>query len=109
MSFSCFEKYDVLRTYDHKPTLSNASNETIEVMKVCDVRVRFGKQVVVLEHCLITNLDFNVLSPFVAWQRGWHTMLTNSPHIYNKKNKETNPPHCQGPCLVCRCYLEGRW
>ena len=47
MSFSCFEKYDVLRTYDHKPTLSNASNETIEVMKVCDVRVRFGKQVVV--------------------------------------------------------------
>ena len=88
MSFSCFEKYDVLRTYDHKPTLSNASNETIEVMKVCDVRVRFGKQVVVLEHCLITNLDFNVLSPFVAWQRGWHTMLTNSPHIYNKKNKK---------------------
>ena len=88
MSFSCFEKYDVLRTYDHKPTLSNASNETIEVMKVCDVRVRFGKQVVVLEHCLITNLDFNVLSPFVAWQRGWHTMLTNSPHIYNKKSKK---------------------
>ena len=88
MWFSCFEKYDVLRTYDHKPTLSNASNETIEVLKVCDVRVRFGKQVVVLEHCLITNLDFNVLSPFVAWQRGWHTMLTNSPHIYNKKNKK---------------------
>ena len=88
MSSSCFEKYDVLRTYDHKPTLSNASNETIEVLKVCDVRVRFGKQVVVLEHCLITNLDFNVLSPFVAWQRGWHTMLTNSPHIYNKKNKK---------------------
>ena len=88
MSLSCFEKYDVLRTYDHKPTLSNASNETIEVMKVCDVRLRFGKQVVVLEHCLITNLDFNVLSPFVAWQRGWHTMLTNSLHIYNKKNKK---------------------
>ena len=82
MSAACFEKYEVLRTYDHKPALSNASNE------VCDVRVRFGKMVVVLEHCLITSLDFNVLSPFVAWQRGWHTMLTNSPHIYNKKNKK---------------------
>ena len=52
-----------LRTYDFKPTLSNASNDMIEVLKVCDVRVRFGKQVVVLEHCLVTNLDFNVLFP----------------------------------------------
>ncbi|CAE7428774.1 unnamed protein product, partial [Symbiodinium sp. CCMP2456] len=88
MAASCFDKYEVLRTYDFKPTLSNASNDSIEVLKVCDVRVRFGKQLVVLEHCLITNLDFNVLSPFVAWQRGWHTMLTNSPHIYNKKSKK---------------------
>ena len=42
----------------------------IEVLKVCDVRDRFGKQVVVLEHCLITNLDFNVLSPYVAYVKG---------------------------------------
>ena len=88
MSASCFEKYEVLRTYDFKPTLSNASNDMIEVLKVCDVRVRFGKQVVVLEHCLITNLDFNVLSPYVAYVKGWHTLLTGSPHIYNKKSKK---------------------
>ena len=88
MSASCFEKYEVLRTYDFKPTLSNASNDMIEVLKVCDVRVRFGKQVVVLEHCLITNLDFNVLSPYVACVKGWHTLLTGSPHIYNKKSKK---------------------
>ena len=43
MSASCFEKYEVLRTYDFKPTPSNASNDMIEVLKVCDVRVRFGK------------------------------------------------------------------
>ena len=88
MSASCFEKYEVLRTYDFKPTLSNASNDMIEVLKVCDVRVRFGKQVVVLEHCLITNLDFNVISPYVAYVKGWHTLLTGSPHIYNKKSKK---------------------
>ena len=88
MSASCFEKYEVLRTYDFKPTLSNASNDMIEVLKVCDVRVRFGKQVVVLEHCLITILDFNVLSLYVAYVKGWHTLLTGSPHIYNKKSKK---------------------
>ena len=88
MSASCFEKYEVLRTYDFKPTLSNASNDMIEVLKVCDVRVRWGKQVVVLEHCLITNLDFNVLSPYVAYVKGWHTLLTGSPHSYNKKSKK---------------------
>ena len=88
MSASCFEKYEVLRTYDFKPTLSNASNDMIEVLKVCDVHVRFGKQVVVLEHCLITNLDFNVLSPYVAYVKGWHTLLTGSPRIYNKKSKK---------------------
>ena len=66
MSASCFEKCEVLRTCDFKPTLSNASNDMIEVLKVSDVRVRFEKQVVMLEHCLITNLDFNVLSPHVA-------------------------------------------
>ena len=88
MSASCFEKYEVLRTYDFKPTLSNASNDMIEVLKVCDVRVRFGKQVVALEHCLITNLDFNVISPYVAYVKGWHTLLTGSPHIYNKKSKK---------------------
>ena len=29
MSASCFAKYEVLRTYDFKPTLSNASNDMI--------------------------------------------------------------------------------
>ena len=48
MSSSCFEKYDVLGTYDHQPTLSNASNETIEVLKVSDIRSFWEAAVVFL-------------------------------------------------------------
>ena len=97
MSSSCFEKYDVLGTYDHQPTLSNASNETIEVLKVSDIRSFWEAAVVFFG--LITNLDFNVLSRFVAWQREWHTMLTNSPHI-QQEEPETHSPNCQGPYAV---------
>ena len=87
MSAAFFEEYEILRTYDFRPTLSNASNDSVEVLKVCDVRVRFGKQTVTLEQCLITNLPFNVLSPFMAYSRGWYTFLNNQPHMFQKKTK----------------------
>ena len=55
MSSSCFRSMMCLELMIISPR-SNASNETIEVvLKVCDVRVRFGKQVVFLEHCLLAN------------------------------------------------------
>ena len=42
MSAACFDKYEVLRTYDHKPTLSNASNECF--VTVCGMAERMAHQ-----------------------------------------------------------------
>ena len=84
-------QYEVVRKHDNEvPVLRDASDEVVKTFGVVDIKARFGTHEFTIQKCLVADLTFNVLSPYVLGSLGWKVQFGRPTHCHENFIKKRN-------------------
>lgn len=82
LSLACLSSYEIVRKHSESCELRAANNALIPNHGIVDIQVRFVEKsgrakVRTLTRCIVAEVPFNVMSPFVLVGHGWECCLTS--------------------------------